>query len=167
MFCLIVDLARWYFELPSQVQRRKYFFIIRFWMGLSEWIWFILKTWDSGRVKPSFPGTSRPSRLTIWVLTTNISMFLASQFPDFKLSFIDMKFGISRLLRHLYRWEHLSGFIQLDFLQLRNILLASSLFRKLLGLLVSAIQYISGLFDVVRIHILSDSLGSILWVAGC
>ena len=70
--------------------------------------------------------------------------------------------GISKFLKHLYFGEHLLGFIHLESLQLRSILSASSLMTKLLGLLLSAIQSISILLEVVRIYISSDSLGEYL-----
>ena len=114
------------------------------------------------RVNPSFQRTSRPSRLTVLVLTTRISLSVASQFPDFRFSLIAPLMGISRLLKHLYFGEHLLRFIHLETLQLRSILSASSLMTKLLGLLISALQSISILLEVVRIYISSDNLGQYL-----
>ena len=60
------------------------FFIIRSCMGISAWILFMCIPLCCERMNPCFPRTSRPSRLTAWVLSTRISLSVASQFPDFQ-----------------------------------------------------------------------------------
>ena len=154
MFCFSVDVAIQFFELPSRVQSQGNFFIIRSWIGESAWILFIC----TPLCCESFPRTPLPSSLTVCVLTNKTFLSDASQFPNFRFSLIKQMMGISKLLKLLYFGELLLGFIHLESLQLRDTLSASSSLRKLLGLPVSAIQSFSMLLDVVRIHILSDSL---------
>ena len=110
------------------------------------------------RLKPRFPTTSHPSRLTVLELITRISFSVVSQCPDCSFIWIAPVTGISKFLKHLYFVEQSLGSFQLEDLQFCSTLLASPLLTMLLGLPVSASQSISVWYDVVRIQISSDKL---------
>ena len=133
-------------------------------IALSGWILFIFIPlfWES--VNPSFPSTSRPSRLTVLEFTTRISLLYVSQYQDLSFNCLALVIGISMLLKHLYLTGHSLGSFHLADLHCCNILFASSLPIKLLGLPVSASQSISVLSEVV-VQISSDRLGE--YLLGC
>ena len=128
-------------------------------MGVSDWIWWTFLPWRFDRVMTSSPRTFLPRRLTVWVLTTRISLFLVSQCPDLKSRRTAPSMGISKFLKDLYFGEHLSGVIQMEILHCWRISSACSLLMKFLGVTVSAI-FVS--LDVVWIQISSFSFGEYL-----
>ena len=134
-------------------------------IALSGWILFICIPlfWES--VNPSFPSTSRPSRLTMLEFTTRISLLHVSHCPDLSFNCMAPVIGISMLLKHLYLTGHSFGLFHLADLHCCYTLSASSLPMKLLGLPVSASQSISVLSEVVLIQISSDRLGE--YLLGC
>ena len=103
-------------------------------------------------MKPSLPRKSRPRMLTFWVSTT----IFDSQCPDLISSRIA---PTSTLLKHLHHVKYFSGVIHAQSLHFWRTSSTSFLLRKLLGLPVSAIQFISVSLDVVWIQILSFNFG--------
>ena len=160
-----VDFAIWFLDLPKRVHRWGNPLMILICIALSGWILFICIPlfWES--VNPSCPSTPRPSRLTVLEFTTRISLLHVYQCPDLSFTCMAPVIGISRLLKDLYLTGHSFRSFHLADLHCCNILSASSLPMKLLGLPVSASQSISVLSEVVLIQISSDRLGEYLF--GC
>ena len=126
---LIVDFSMWFLDLPILEHRRGSFCfptLERYVVGLERIL-----------VSPGF----------LCPFISKILLFLASQLPDVRLSRIEDIMGTSPLLKHLYLGEFLLSCCQLEPLEFWRVNSAWSLFMKLFGLPVSAIQL---LFDVVR-----------------
>ena len=134
------------------------FFIVR--LDIVYMYTFVL-----GECESDFPSTSCPSSLTVLELTTRISLLHVSQCPDLIFNCTAPVFRISMLLKHLYLTGHSFGSFHLADQHCCDILSASSLPMKLLGLPVSASQTISVLSEVVLIQISSDRLGE--YLLGC